>query len=97
MELTLISVCGSSGSAYDLRSEFIQSGHADVDAPTDKHPDLRPAACPWSGNSKQKDTTVFSAIRANEIRRVAVPIIKRYAGDPEANSFLRAEQLVVKI
>ena len=74
----------------------IRSGHADVDAPTDNTV-LRLAPRPWSRNSKQKDTTVFSAIRVVETRRVAVPMIKRYAGDPEANSFLRAEQLLVKI
>ena len=74
----------------------IRGGHADVDAPTDNTV-LRLAPRPWSRNSETEGYYRFQCDTGDRDPRVAVPIIKRSAADPEANSFLRAEQLVVKI
>ena len=51
---------------------------------------------PRSSNSKHKLRYRFSVIREIEIWRVAVLMVNRYADEAEANSFMRAEELVAE-
>ena len=67
-----------------------------MDAPTDNIRTFGQPHAPGRAIRNRRLLPLHSVIREIEIWRVAVPMIKRYAGDPEANGFQRAEQLVVK-